>query len=389
MPGNILWKFLLTLSIVTWCWISITPLQDRPFEDYILSQATAETEAFEAIVKRARERVEASQESVESSRKTLFIALREIGTEDNVDYAGFFPDINLKDVPNQNKRNNILLKHLLKTANSPLRLGLDLKGGVGVTMKVEDAATEELSSSQKSEQLSDAIRIMADRLDGSGVAEPIIRPKGEDAIEIQMPGLSTKENPEVLDAIKKPARLEFRALHPSKNPDTTPVDQYPSPYEYEVLTLEDEDPRSGAVYETRMFVKRLPEATGEIVDQAFPYQNQTGGFEIHLDMTGEGASILRGVTERMVGKPLAIVLDGKLCSAPTIQSVLSKSAQITGNFSQREAIDLANVLNNPLALPLRVDEMYEVGPSMAEDAQQSSIKAVQVGAILVVCFMLL
>ena len=59
-------------------------------------------------------------------------------------------------------------------------------------MKVEDAATEELSSSQKSEQLSDAIRIMADRLDGSGVAsaEPIIRPKGEDAIEIQMPGLS-------------------------------------------------------------------------------------------------------------------------------------------------------------------------------------------------------
>ena len=47
------------------------------------------------------------------------------------------------------------------------------------------------------------------------------------------------------------------------------------------------------------------------------------------------------------------------------------------------------MLNNPLALPLRVDEMYEVGPSMAEDAQQSSIKAVQVGAILVVCFMLL
>ena len=91
----------------------------------------------------------------------------------------------------------------------------------------------------------------------------------------------------------------------------------------------------------------------------------------------------------MVGKPLAIVLDGKLSSAPTIQSVLSKNAQITGNFSQREAIDLANVLNNPLALPLRVDEMYEVGPSMAEDAQQSSIKAVQVGAILVVCFMVL
>ena len=294
MPGNILWKFLLTLSIVAWCWISITPLQDRPFEDYILSQATAESDAFEEIFNRARARVEASQDSAEGGRKTLFIILREMGAEENINFAAFFPEINLKDVPNQNKRNNILLKHLLKTANSPLRLGLDLKGGVGVTMKVEEAATEEMSSSQKSEQLSDAIRIMADRLDGSGVAEPIIRPKGEDAIEIQMPGLSTKENPEVLDAIKKPARLEFRALHPSKYPDSTPADQYPSPYEYEVLTMEDEDPRSGAVTETRMFVKRLPEATGEIVDQAYPYQNQNGGFEIHLEMTGEGATVLRG-----------------------------------------------------------------------------------------------
>ena len=228
---------------------------------------------------------------------------------------------------------------------------------------------------------------MGDRLDGSGVAEPIIRPKGENAIEIQMPGLSTKENPEVLDAIKKPARLEFRAVHPSKTPDTTAPADYPSQYEYEILTMEDEDRRTGEVTETRMFIKRLPEATGDIVDQAYPYPNQVGGHEIHLEMTDEGAKILRAVTERMVGKPLAIVLDGKLYSAPTIQSVLSKNAQISGSFSQREAIDLANVLNNPLSLPLAVDEMYEVGPSMAENAQKSSVKAVQVGAVLVVCFM--
>lgn len=389
MAGNIFWKFLLTLSIVAWCLISVTPLQDRPFEEYITAQVTAESERFEEILEQARSRVAASRESAEGGHKTLFIALREIGAEEGIDFIRFFPEINLKDVPNQNKRNNILLKHLLKSANSPLRLGLDLKGGVGVTMKVDEAGTEALSAYQKSEQLTDAIRIMGDRLDGSGVAEPIIRPKGEDAIEIQMPGLSTKENPEVLASIKKPARLEFRALHPSKYPDSTPADQHPSPYEYEVLTLEQEDSRSGEVSESRLFVKRVPEATGDIVAQAYPFQNQSGGFEIHLEMTGEGAATLRSVTERMVGDPLAIVLDGKLYSAPTIQSVLSKSAQISGNFSQREAIDLANVLNNPLALPLRVDEMYEVGPSMAEEAQQSSIKAMQVGALLVICFMLI
>lgn len=387
MSGNILWKFILTAVIIAWCVLSITPLQDRPFEDYIVSQATVEADAFQSIIDRANQRVEDSRDADGATSKTLFLALRELGAEENIDFASFFPEINLKDVPNQNKRNDILLKHLLKTAQSQLRLGLDLKGGVGVTMKVDESATEGMASFQREQQLEDAIRIMADRLDGSGVAEPIIRPKGENAIEIQMPGLSTKENPEVLDTIKKPARLEFRSVHPSKTPYNTAAADYPSQYEYEVLTMEDENRRTGEVTETKMFIKRLPEATGEIIKEAFAAPNQVGGYEIYLEMTGEGADVLRSVTERMVGKPLAIVLDGTLYSAPTIQAVLSKNATITGNFSQREAVDLANVLNNPLSLPLAVDEMYEVGPSMAKDAQQSSVKAVQVGAILVVCFM--
>jgi SecD/SecF fusion protein len=220
-----------------------------------------------------------------------------------------------------------------------------------------------------------------------GVAEPVIRASGEDGIEIQLAGLSTKDNPEVIDAIKKPARLEFRSIHPELTPATTQVNRYP--VGYEVLTEEVEDRRSGEVFERRYFVKLIPEATGEIVEDAFASQTQTGGFQINLVMTADGADIFRSVTERMVGKPLAIVLDGKLYSAPTIQAVLSKNAQITGNFSQREALELANVLNNPLAVELRVDEMYEVGPTMAEGARDSSVKAAQYGAILVVGFMVL
>jgi SecD/SecF fusion protein len=215
----------------------------------------------------------------------------------------------------------------------------------------------------------------------------VIRASGEDGIEIQLAGLSTKDNPEVIDAIKKPARLEFRSIHPELTPATTQVNRYP--VGYEVLTEEVEDRRSGEVFERRYFVKLIPEATGEIVEDAFASQTQTGGFQINLVMTADGADIFRSVTERMVGKPLAIVLDGKLYSAPTIQAVLSKNAQITGNFSQREALELANVLNNPLAVELRVDEMYEVGPTMAEGARDSSVKAAQYGAILVVGFMVL
>ncbi|MGZ0708161.1 protein translocase subunit SecD [Coraliomargarita sp. W4R53] len=379
MSGNILWKFLLTAAIIFWCVMSITPLQDRPFEEYIVAQVTADQDGFADVVDRAQMRVDAGDSP------TLFIALRDLGAEEEINYAEFFPQINVADIANQTKRNDILLKHILKKAQSQLRLGLDLKGGVGVTLKIDESSRSDLNQFEQAEQLKDAITIMAERLDGMGVAEPVIRARGDNAIEIQLAGLSTKDNPEVIDAVKKPARLEFRAVHPSLTPDTTPANRYP--VGYEVLAEEIEDHRTGETYERRQFVKLIPEATGEIVDDAFASQTQAGGFQINLVMTSDGAEVFRTVTERMVGQPLAIVLDGKLYSAPTIQGVLSKNAQITGNFSQREAIELSNVLNNPLAVELRVDEMYEVGPTMAAGARDSSINAAKWGAIAVVGFM--
>lgn len=379
MSGNIFFKFALTAVILFWCVAEISPLKDRPFEDYIVAQATAETADFGVIMERAQARVDSKQS------KTLFLALRELGAEENIDFALFFPEVNLRDIANQNKRNDILLKHILKTAQSNLRLGLDLKGGVGVTLKIAEDAPG--SKFEQAEQLKDAIEIMGSRLDGHGVAEPIIRPVGDDAIEIQIAGLSTKDNPEVLDDLKKPARLEFRAVHETLYPDTTPINKYP--VGYEVLAEESEDRQTGEVIERRMFVKLIPEATGEIVDDAYMSQTQTGGFQVNLEMTSEGADILAAVTEKMIGKPLAIVLDGKLYSAPTVNGVLAKRAQITGSYSQREAFDLANVLNNPLAVELRVDQMYEVQPTLAEGARASSISAAQWGAGLVIGFMLI
>ena len=301
MSGNIFWKFVISAAIVFWCVVSITPLQDRPFEGYIVDQVTAENAEFSELMARAEARVEAGDAA------TLFVALRELGVEESVDYAKFFPQINLADVANQNKRNDILLKYLLSSAQSNLRLGLDLKGGVGFTLKIDESAQSALSAFEQEEQLKNAISIMASRLDGLGVAEPMIRPRGTDAIEIQIAGLSTKDNPEVIDSLKKPAKLEFRSVHPTLSPDTTPLNRYP--VGYEVLAEEIENSKTGEVYERRMFVKLIPEATGEIVEDAFASQTQTGAFQINLVMTNEGADVFRAVTEKMVGKPLAIVLD--------------------------------------------------------------------------------
>ena len=380
MSGNIFWKCLLTAAIVAWCYFSITPLKDRPFDQYLEAEVTAEIEAFDSLLERAQTLVD------NKKSKSLFAALRKIGIEEEIDYAKFFPQISLRDVPNRDKRNNILLKHLLDSAQSNLRLGLDLKGGVGVTMKIDETSQVGMNTFEKKEQLEDAIAIMSERLDGSGVVDPVIRPRGENAIEIQMPGVSTKEDPEIIDVIKKPARLEFRRIHETLVPAEGRNSE--APIGYELLSEEIEDRKNGEIYEKFHFVKLIPEATGEIVENAFASQTPTGSFQVNLVMTSEGAKIFRTVTERMIGQPLAIVLDGKLYSAPTVQDVLSKNAQITGRYSQREAFGLANILNNPLAVALTVDEMYEVGPSIADGARSSSIKAMKWGAVFVVAFMI-
>ncbi len=379
MSGNILWKFLLTVGLIAWCIGSIVPLKDRPFEDFIVTEATADADEFAAIMERAQARV-ANEES-----QSLFVALRDIGKAEKIDYSKFFPQPHnrVKDIANLEKRNDVLLKHLLKSAQSQLRLGLDLKGGVSATLAVADSALAGKSQAEQNEQLSKAITIMSDRLNGSGVAEPVIRARGSSAIEIQMPGVSIKDNPEIMEELVKPARLEFRRVHSTQSPSSN-TDTPPPGYE---LLAEERETKSGEVYDNLLFVKRIPEATGEIIESAIPTQNQSGGFEVALKMTSDGAKVLRTVTEKMVGEPLAIVLDGKLYSAPTVQAVLSSRAQITGQYSQREAFDLANVLNNPLALPLQVQELAEVGPSMAKGAKDSSISAVRLGAILVIAFM--
>ena len=198
------------------------------------------------MLSRAESRVAAGE-----SKPCLW--LRELGVEEEVDYAVFFQEIVVRDIANRNKRNDVLLKYLLSSAQSQLRFRFDLKGG-GVTMKIDESARD-LSSYEQAEQLEDAIEIMADRLDGSGVAEPVIRPRGKDAIEIQMPGASTKQNPEIIDVIKKPARLEFRAVHETLDPYTTALKDYPVGYE----------------------VGR--EATGEIVEDAFAAQSITGSLK--------------------------------------------------------------------------------------------------------------
>lgn len=379
-----LWKLILCLGIALWAVITLVPVKDREFGQFVREEATAKQTEFNALIAKASARVQSGQ------APSVFMALKQIGREEKIDLSQFFPQLRLEEnLKNVEKRNNILLDELLRQSKGRLQLGLDLKGGVAFTLEVDESA---LGAEQavRQEKLSKAIEIISNRVNGLGVAEPIIRPVGTNRIEVQLPGVSTKDNPEVVNSLRKPARLDFRLVHPFAAPPQEP------PPGYETLALEMES-RNGEVISEELFVKRIPEMGGEAVADAYPIMDEFGRFKIILKFTDDGSKQFAAVTRTIANENqrtgrlgrLAIVLDGKLYSAPTVREEISGgSAEISGSFSQREAIDLGNVLNNPLDVPLSIKEQYEVGPSMAEDAIVSGRNAFIAGTGLTIAFIL-
>ena len=397
MITRTLWKLGISLAVVVWSVISFLPFNDVDFATYLSNEVSANKEDFNRMLETAKQEVDAGEVP------SVYVALRQMGDADQVDFSTFFPHVNLKDIKNLGHRNEVLLKYLYSKSKGRLKRGLDLEGGVSFTLEMHQPEGDVTDDYIRREELSKAIDIMANRIDGLGVSEPVIRAVGDDRIEIQMPGLDLRQNPDVVDAVKKPARLEFKMVHRTAVANPNTPNETPPPG-YVRMVKEDENPNTGDVTFIPYFIKRIPEATGDILDKAYPAMNQTGGYEIRLSFTNEGSEKFADLTGRIarenqeiysntgrqsVGQ-LAIVLDGKLYSAPTVRERIGGgSAVITGNFSQREAIELSNVLNNPLSVELEVAEMSEVGPSLAQDARDASIKAAMLGGALVIGFMIL
>ncbi len=383
-----LWKILLSLALLAWAVSELIPLQDVPFVDYARSHATAKPAEFGKLLDEAI----ATKKSGKSASE--FVALRTIGKERKLDLSQYFPDIRLEDtLRNVEKRNSILLTELLRRSKGRVQRGLDLAGGVAFTLEVDERAAGADDVNVRKEKITKAIEIISARINSFGVAEPVIRPVGTNRIEVQLPNLNTRDNPDVVDNVKKPARLDFRTVHPTLTPGIG-VD---TPVGYEVMTLENEG-RTGQTFSEDVFVKQRPEMGGNLITNSFARPDLYGKPEVVLQFSDEGkkrfAEITRsladmGQSSGRLGR-LAIVLDGKLYSAPTVREEISGgSAQISGGaMTDREAINLSNVLNNPLDLPLLVKEQYEVGPSLAQDAVDSGVRATVIATVAVAAFMI-
>ena len=258
-----------------------------------------------------------------------------------------------------------------------IKLGLDLKGGMQLMLQVE---TESVPEDSRSDILERVTEIIRNRIDEFGVQEPLVSGLGKDKIVIQLPGVTDRQR--AIGIVGKAAHLEFKLA--SDNPELLRGARggiIPDGYDYKrVETDGDQD---------KVLVRKDAVLTGTHLKDAAVGFDEYGQALVQLEFDSQGAKIFEKVTSRHVGTRLAIILDGKIHSAPVIREPIPNGkAQITGNFTDEEARDLALVLRaGSLPAPVKIIEERSIGASLGRESIAKSVTAALVGALLVFTFM--
>jgi preprotein translocase subunit SecD len=300
-----------------------------------------------------------------------------------------------------------------------VRLGLDLRGGTSVTLQPRVGTGE--TGKVTSEAIDQAVSIIRQRVNSLGVAESEVASQGTGAnrqIVISVPGESGRR---VIELVGQTAELRFRqVLAETSGVPTTGTDAAATPPAgispelnalYAALDCTNPASRQGTGTDVATdvilacsqdggakYILAGAEVLGRQVSKATAGVDPTtgGNWFVSLTFNGEGTKAFGDQTARVVSltEPLnqvAIVLDGLVVSAPRInEAIRGGSAQITGNFKQFEAQDLANVLKYG-SLPLAFDrgEVQQVSPTLGADQLSAGLLAGGLGLGLVLLYSIL
>ena len=231
-----------------------------------------------------------------------------------------------------------------------------------------------------------ALEVLRRRIDDpqTGIPESVITKQGLERILIQIPGLDR-----VPDIFRTTGYLEFKIVQ-----DTAPTEELLRA-KYEGGLPEDteigfeRDPETKRVLSAYLMPKQ-PDMTGEsLSDARVGFDTRRAGEAlVNFTWDADGGRTFGKLTEENLQKPLAIILDGDVVSAPIIQSRISRQGQITGRFTSKEATDLAIILRaGALPIPLTIEEERTIGPALGADSIGRGLRASALGLMVIVLFM--
>ncbi len=289
---------------------------------------------------------------------------------------------------NKNQRFKILLilgviggsLYFMFPLNKRINLGLDLKGGMHLVLKVE---TEKLEENARADAVLRAMEILRNRIDAIGVGETVIQRQGEDEILVQLPGITDREA--ALAMVGRVAQLEFKLVS-SDDMALQKALVGSIPEDYELKYLKEKEGKGAPV----LIEKKVALSGAHIKDARVDFdQSGFGEPQISISFDAQGTKQFAELTQRHVGEGLAIVLDGEVLSAPNIkEAILNGSGVITGLFTFDEASLLALALRSgSLPAPMHIEEERTIGPLLGKDSIRAGIKAMLIGSTAVFVFM--
>ena len=244
-----------------------------------------------------------------------------------------------------------------------------------------------VSLSQLSQDtINQAVETIRNRVDALGVTEPIIVPEGNERIVIQLPGVDDPAR--VKDIIKTTAQLQFRIVEGSPGAEAQGVlNSLPANVreEVDIMPGTREDELGRAIGVEYYAVRKSVPVSGRDLKTARVQKGRLGEPVINFSLTPEGSPKFGELTGANINRRLAIVLDNKVVSAPTINSRIDDDGVIEGRFTNQQASDLALILRSG-SLPASLTTLEErtVGPSLGRDSIRQGVTASLIGFGLIV-----
>ncbi|MFJ4366584.1 protein translocase subunit SecD [Streptomyces chartreusis] len=281
----------------------------------------------------------------------------------------------------------VIAASLAIALTTPVRLGLDLRGGTQITLETRSTATTEADR----EATDRTMEVLRGRIDALGVAEPNLVRSGDHRILVELPGVQDPKK--AADVLGRTAQL---TVHPVLGTAETPDDNT-GPGRAKEQTLPDE---SGQPLRLKAAALTGQDVKG--ADARFDQQSGAG-WHVTIDFTGDGRDAWADVTARAACHPagdpqrrVAIVLDDKIISSPQVDpsvgcgtGIPGGTTQITGSFDDAEARELALLISGgALPVPVETVEQRTVGATLGDSAIEAAAWAAVIGTTLTALFII-
>ncbi len=261
------------------------------------------------------------------------------------------------------------------------------QSGADYTFRLKPVVVNQL----REETVNQALQTIERRVNELGVAEPVVaRHSGNDQILVQLPGVTDVNRAK--EIIRSTALLELKLVEQGPFVDEASARQAFAgnmPPDIQILPGQSEGTAGAPPTTVYYAVRRVAAVTGRDLRNARPTLDENNRPAVSFSLNAEGAQKFGTFTQANINRQLAIVLDGRVYSAPNIQSRIDGEGRITGNFTQQEAGDLGLVLRSG-ALPASLTYLEErtVGPSLGADSVRAGVIASAGGLVFVLLFLL-